>query len=244
MTRVVEVVALTHRGAVRAHNEDALVLGDLVVAGVDMSAPVRLTFTTSEPITLAVADGMGGHAGGRLASRRTVELLAAAPPSEASTTEVLTRILEVDTDLGRLARQRDGLREMGTTVAGLTVGAAERAWFAVGDSPVYQMRGRYLGRLSEDDVTMRNGTRALTAWLGPRAQGSVLAPQVGLADTDAGLRWLICSDGLSECVDVAEMEAVLAGSEDDVRAVADLWSAAMAASGHDNISVVLVTVRS
>ena len=64
---------------------------------------------------------------------------------------------------------------------------------------------------------------------------------MGVVDAGAPMRWLLCSDGLSDLVDVAEMERILRSESDEVRAVKALWVAAMNASGRDNISVVLVS---
>ena len=138
---------------------------------------------------------------------------------------------------------------MGTTVAGLVVGPDSCLWFNVGDSRVYRENGGYLGQLSRDDSPsafvegLVDGpaptTSVITQYLGgPGADGNV-HPHVGIVDP--GGRWLICSDGLSDLVEVAEMERILRAETDEVRAVKALWVAAMNASGRDNISVMLVS---
>jgi len=68
-------------------------------------------------------------------------------------------------------------------------------------------------------------------------------PHIGPVEPAARVRWLLCSDGLSDLVDVGEMERILRAESDEVRAVKALWVAAMNASGRDNISIVLVSVE-
>src|SRR5699024_808197 len=70
------VTALTHRGAVRPANEDAVVMGALTVAGANMTSPVRCVLPVGEPVILAVADGIGGQAAGEIASEHAVHRMA------------------------------------------------------------------------------------------------------------------------------------------------------------------------
>src|SRR6185437_1026168 len=74
--RVVATV-LTHRGAERAGNEDAVVVGTRTFAGVSNEHPDVVAVPLDHPVAVAVADGLGGHAAGEVASRMAVERLAA-----------------------------------------------------------------------------------------------------------------------------------------------------------------------
>src|SRR5438045_7105256 len=73
---LVEVVAFTHQGRVRAGNEDSLTVAGWV-SDVAMSAPRRSRHALAEPLLVAIADGMGGHAAGEVASRYAIKRLAA-----------------------------------------------------------------------------------------------------------------------------------------------------------------------
>src|SRR5260370_41770274 len=71
----IEVAAVSHKGRVRANNEDSITVAGWV-SDVEMSAPRRSRHELTEPLLFAVADGVGGHAGGEVASRYAVKGLA------------------------------------------------------------------------------------------------------------------------------------------------------------------------
>jgi serine/threonine protein phosphatase PrpC len=250
VTGPIRVTAMTHRGAVRQNNEDALVVGGFVASEVDLADPVTWQLDTTEPVVLAVADGLGGYGGGERAAAHAAHRLAAAGPGLTGAAEVEAVLVAISEEIEKLAAE-PGLAGMGTTVAGLVLGPDGHRWFNVGDSRVYQENGGYLGQLSRDDSPTalvdetRDGpaapTTLITQYLGgPGADGRV-RPRLGTVADSAPARWLICSDGLSDLVDVGEMEQILRRETDEVRAVKALWVAAMNASGRDNISILLVS---
>src|SRR5260370_41701584 len=83
----IEVAAVSHRGRVRANNEDSITVAGWV-SDVEMSAPRRSRHELAEPLLFAVADGMGGHAGGEVASRYAAKRLAGVRLSQ-SAAEIL-----------------------------------------------------------------------------------------------------------------------------------------------------------
>ncbi|HYS37654.1 MAG TPA: PP2C family serine/threonine-protein phosphatase [Pseudonocardiaceae bacterium] len=227
------VTALTHRGAIRTGNEDSLVVGGFTACGVDLADPVTLMLPMRDPVVVAVADGMGGHEAGEMASAHAVRSLAATSPKDAAQVEVVLR--RIDDDLTSACRDSPGLCGLGTTIAGVLIGSQEGHCFTVGDSRVYAEHGGYLAQLSVDD---RGPTGGLTQSLGGRSDGSALWPR--LAELPAGSRLLLCSDGLSDLVNADTIEKLLATSDEPARTVRALWVAAMNASGRDNITIVLV----
>jgi serine/threonine protein phosphatase PrpC len=129
---------------------------------------------------------------------------------------------------------------MGTTVVGVAL-AARVVWFNVGDSRLYRVAGG-LTQLSSDDVPPgpRDGT--ITQTLGGLwPPGEAIAPHVGAEPLAAPARYLLCSDGLTDMLDDAEIAACLGCTDAD--AVMRLFEAAMRAGGRDNISIVLVSVE-
>ncbi|MCD2187856.1 PP2C family protein-serine/threonine phosphatase [Actinomycetospora soli] len=241
MTATLDIAALTHRGALRKANEDCLLLGSLVAADVDLPEPVVMRLVVADAVTVALADGMGGHAGGQVASRTVVQLLASSPIKHAAVDSTRTRLADIDADLTDLAARRASLAEMGTTVAGVVADPATCVWFSVGDSRVFQIRAGYVAQLSTDDSAPSGTTKgALLSWLGPRPRGTLPTPAVEPLDRSDGVRWLLCSDGLSDVVGVTAMEDILRRTENDAEAVRGLFAAAMAASAPDNVSVVLI----
>jgi serine/threonine protein phosphatase PrpC len=231
------VVAMTHRGAVRPTNEDSVVVGPFTASGVDMPTPVVIELPLTAPAVVAVADGMGGHAAGEIASAHVVAGLSRArlpdgPERAADLTRCLTELH--DEVRGRAAAAPE-LTGMGTTVAGLVVAAAGVLWFGVGDSRVYREQGGFLTMVSTDDRAPGGG---LTQCLG--GAGDRPTPRVAALDGPLTGRLLVCTDGLSDLVALPDMEEVLARPGGSVRAVKALWVAAMNASGRDNVSIVLV----
>jgi serine/threonine protein phosphatase PrpC len=242
---------MTHRGAVRRNNEDALIVGGFVAAEVDLADPVTWQLDTTEPTVVAVADGLGGYGGGERASAHAAHRLASAGPGLAGADDVAAVLVAISEEIEKLATE-PALAGMGTTVAGLVLAPGGHLWFNVGDSRVYQENGGYLGQLSRDDSPtaaldeVRDGPTAppsvITQYLGGPAADGRVHPRLGTVADAAPARWLICSDGLSDLVDVVEMEHILRRESDEVRAVKALWVAAMNASGRDNISIMLVSI--
>ncbi len=236
MTAVLRVTAMTHRGAVREHNEDSLVVGAFTACGADMPDPVVWDVPLTAPVIVAVADGMGGHAAGELASAHAVRALAGQAPRDGAAIDAVLR--RIDGELLERARVDAGLAGMGTTVAGVVVAPDGVLRFGAGDSRVYLEHGGYLALISTDD---RGPSGGLTQYLGGRVDGSELSPAV--EPLAAAGRVLLCSDGLSDLVDLETMEQLLTGPGGSPRAVKALWAAAMNASGRDNITIALVELQ-
>ncbi|WP_416520560.1 PP2C family protein-serine/threonine phosphatase [Streptomyces achromogenes] len=241
------VTAMTHRGAVRDGNEDAFVIGTLTAAGVDTIDPVAVRLTVEEPTVVAVADGLGGHNAGEIAAALTVRRLAERAPRSTGVGELLR---EINAELYALAEANPACAGAGTTAVGLWLTPHRVFWFNVGDSRLYREEDGYLGQVSVDDSPVADWdgsgrvagrTNLVLQTLGGAACFEPVHPHTGTERYVPDSRWLICSDGLSDLVDVADMELILAENhEDDVRAVKALWVAAMNAGGQDNITALLV----
>jgi len=239
--------AFTHQGAVRAANEDCIAIGDWVTSE-PMAAPLVLERAIGAPLIAVVADGMGGHAAGEVASRIAAERLAALAARAGDEAGLADLLRDVNAELFEAMREQPRLRGMGTTVAGVVIAPAGSLVFNVGDSRVYRIEGSALVQLSTDDTpgpkladgrTAACTTALLTQSLGGWHDPDGITPHV-LSVPLAG-RYLICSDGLSDLVDPEAIAAHV--GDDDVASVTALFEAAMAAGGGDNISIVLARVR-
>ena len=230
----VTVTALTHRGAVRAENEDAFVAGPIVACS-SMTHPAICTLPTVEPVVVAVADGIGGQVAGEIASEHVARRLAEVGGRLQTLEHVRELLHALDEEVQDHAAQHAEFAGMGTTIAGVVVSpAGGHVWFNVGDSRVYRVDGARLVQVSEDD-SPPGGSSFITQSLGGRSSG-VITPHLG---AEAGTAWLLCTDGLTDLVPAGEIEKVLAGAGSDEAAVYALWQVAMGAGGKDNISVVL-----
>lgn len=143
------------------------------------------------------------------------------------------------------------LAAMGTTVAGLVLLPDRAVAFNVGDSRVYQVTPDGLRRVSVDDSPPlppgRRTTSVVTQTLGGSLGLTFVEPHVRAAPLAAGDRYLVCSDGLTDPVPEEELAALLARPHDgsdraDGRAAFELWKAAIAAGGPDNITLALVRI--
>ena len=234
---LVEVNALTHRGKVRPNNEDSITVAGWV-SDVAMDAPRRSRHDLNAPVLVAVADGMGGHVGGEIASRYAIKRLSEL--SNGGSQAVAERLDAIHTELYAAMDASPSLLGMGTTVAGLLLGPAQAVWFNVGDSRLYAVRDGRLHQLSVDDVPPGPRTGLLTQALGGFPDSLPIAPHIAEASLHAPSRWLLCSDGLTDMLPDGEIEELLGQADEE--ALRSLFARAMGAGGLDNISIILASV--
>lgn len=227
-------------GRVRTGNEDAFV---------------------AEPMVLGVADGMGGHQAGEVASAIAVRTLLdrlgqGAPDVEAS----LAAVVEANTAIFNGARNNTEQRGMGTTLTAMIVLADDDpvrrfVLLNVGDSRTYLLRGGRLRRVTIDHSYVQElvSTGHITeaeAHTHPRR--NIVTRALGIEATVRvdtwvlpfvkGDRYLLCSDGLVDEVDDREIAKVMTANKDPQRAAQALVDAANSHGGRDNTTVVVVDV--
>ena len=208
----------------------------------------------------AVADGLGGHQGGEVASAAAVEPLAAldgrefAEPAEAAEA-LTTAIREGNSAILERAAGDPGLWGMGTTVTAAALAGDRHLQLAhVGDSRAYLLRDGSLEQLTTDHTVVgelvRRG-RLTPAQAAVHPERSILTRAVGLdpripvdtpdpVELQAGDQVLLCSDGLTEAVDEDRIAELLSAEADGNAACQALIDAANTAGGPDNITVVLL----
>jgi len=239
MPSYARITAFTHRGRVRAQNEDTIVVGDWVSV-VDMPGPEQTRHELSAPLVCAIADGMGGHNAGEVASRYAARRLAAEPAELIDARSAAAALRAIDSELYRAMAADDDLRGMGTTVVGIVL-APRLVWFNVGDSRLYRCENGRLAQMSIDDTPPGRRSGLLTQSLGGSLVRQEISPHVGEQPLTSGARFLLCSDGLTDMLDPAEIEECMA--QPDVDAVVMLFQRAMHAGGVDNISIVIANVE-
>lgn len=231
----------TDPGRVRDRNEDALL-------------------QRSERALFAVADGMGGHAAGDVASRIAVDVLdehTLSTGSDIGGDELAAGIRAAHEAILRAARADDALQGMGTTLTALRLREDGSCVVAhVGDSRAYRYRDGALEQLTRDQTWVQDQVDAgmltpeqarthpfaamITCALG--IEGVDLDVQVLEPDCRPGDVFLLCSDGLTSPLPDHEVSAVLERTPDLDEAAAALVEAANAAGGPDNITVALVRI--
>ncbi len=235
-----EHFGITDPGKVRQNNEDSLLVGE-----------------GTDPSLFAVADGVGGSEAGEVASGITVEALKELDP-EASFD---TAVQEANQRILTAVQRDEKLSGMGTTVVAVRfTGSQEEPTAEVahgGDSRAYLLRGGELKPLTEDHSLVaelvRSGdlTRAQAA---EHPQKNLITRALG-ADEDievdtmvlpiqAGDRFLLCSDGLSDMLPEDRISEILSEPSQDPEGPArQLLSEALEAGGSDNVTIVLVDVK-
>jgi protein phosphatase len=207
---------------------------------------------------LVVADGMGGHEAGELASAATVAAVAAAVSASVGTDEVLNQLAEAVITSGEyiadvVASNRD-LAGMGTTMTVVALREDRIAMAHVGDSRAYVYRDSELQQMTKDhtfvqtlvdsgEITAEEASVHPRRNLMMRAIDGIHAVEVDLSvrETREGDRYLLCSDGLCGVIDAVEIAKCLS-HEDLTQSVTLLIDAAMSAGAPDNITVVVADV--
>jgi serine/threonine protein phosphatase PrpC len=239
------VTALSHAGLVRDHNEDSLVIGSWTLCAAQTETPQGLVFPIGTPLVVAVADGLGGHPAGDVASSVVVRTLASAGPTLDSEEAVRGAVHACNRAVYAAAEDQPSFTAMGTTVAGVVVTADQVFTFNVGDSRVYMFGPDGLQQTSVDDnpplAPGQDYTSIVTQTLGGGPTFTAVDPHVSAKQQASDVRWLACTDGLSDFVPASTLSELL-GKYDDGRAVFELWKAAMTAGGLDNVTIALVRV--
>jgi len=235
VTLALRYAVRSDRGLVRGNNEDSVYAG---------------------PRLLAIADGMGGHAAGEVASKIAVaavehldedrpvgDLLAALRRAVEDANQRISDAISVDSEL-------DG---MGTTLTALRFTGGQVGLVHVGDSRAYLLRGEHLAQITHDDTYVQSlvDSGKLTAEEAshhPRKSvilralmGADVDPDVSIREARAGDRYLLCTDGLSDVVTAPTLLEAL--SEGDPQECADrLVELALRGGGPDNVTCIVADV--
>jgi protein phosphatase len=241
----------------RPLNQDQFLIADLASARRrDGGAP---NGSRTESL-LAVADGMGGHPSGEVASLLAVRVVVGellhSPIDGANPLERLERALAAgDEALHRASERRNDLARMGTTLTAAWWVSPMLYFAHVGHSRLYLLRGGRLSRLTRDHTlavgmieagferaTVGRYEHVLTQALGGDQEG--VEPEGGCRRLSAGDTLLLCTDGLAQGLDDDEIARILEPARPAREAAAALVEAALAADDHDNLTALVARVTS
>ena len=246
----VRAAGLSDVGRTRAHNEDSF------------------TFDLERGFFL-VADGMGGHGNGEIASSLTIEAASdylrqseengsiEAAGGASATSRTLRSAIEAGHErVVRAVSEDEGLTGMGTTVVGLMVGPQSVSVAHVGDSRAYLLRDEKLYLVTEDHTWVNEQVRAgylsqdqarshplksvVTRAVGGEHDVDVDVQEIEVAPGD---RFLLCSDGLTTMLSDEEIHSHLAAEESLEDRCAALVHHANTRGGVDNITVILLDIE-
>ncbi|MFF4359219.1 PP2C family protein-serine/threonine phosphatase [Streptomyces sp. NPDC001604] len=242
----VAVSAVSHPGLLRERNEDSLVVGPWTLCATVTESPQTLVFPLGTPLVVAVADGLGGHPGGDVASALVARRIASVGPALDDEDAVRAALNACNRAVYQAAAEGSELTAMGTTVAGIVVRPGSLLIFNVGDSRVLAASRDGLRQVSVDDspplAPGRRTTSLVTQCLGGSPDYRAVSPHVTTAPHSPGDRYLVCTDGLTDPLTTDVIEELLR-DHDDGRAAFELWKAAIEAGGPDNITLAVVRVE-
>src|SRR5713226_1808956 len=210
------------------------------------------------PHLLAIADGMGGHAAGEVASAVAIATLA---PLDADTAGIdmlqalADAIAQANAELRQIARADPSTEGMGTTLTALLWSGDEVALCHIGDSRAYLLRDDEYHRITHDHTLVQSlvdegkltpeaaASHPQRSLVMRALQSSIPAePDLAMLKAKVGDRYLLCSDGLSDVVSDETVQKTLTQLTDLDEAVGKLIDLAIRSGGPDNITCVLADV--
>ena len=266
----VKTFGITDRGRVRPSNEDQFLIAELTKAMRIWQTSLTedsAQFGDEHGHLFLVADGMGGHQGGKHASAlavvaiqqftlNTLKWFFDANPQEAQRVlaQFQTALREADAVVREEAAEHRELKGMGTTVTMAYHLDAQLCVVHVGDSRAYICRDNRLhqltrdhtlvgelvrsGALQEEEVAGHRFRHVITNVVGGNEAG--VKVEAHALEVHAGDRLLLCSDGLTEMVSNEAIAATLQAEREPEAACLSLLAQANEAGGRDNITVVIV----
>ncbi|MBV2364294.1 Stp1/IreP family PP2C-type Ser/Thr phosphatase [Streptomonospora nanhaiensis] len=238
MTIALRYAAYSDVGCLREGNEDSAYAG---------------------PYLLAVADGMGGHAGGEIASAIAISTLMTldedVPTTEAMVGSLQQAVEHANNLLAQRVKEEPRLENMGTTLTAMLWSGARVAMIHVGDSRAYLLRGDEFGQITHDHTlvqTLVDEGKITEEEVATHPQRSLLLraldgrsqvdPDISISEARVGDRYLLCSDGLSGVVSPETIRETLATERNPDAAARRLIDLANRGGGPDNITAVVADV--
>ncbi|EMY78144.1 stage II sporulation protein E [Leptospira weilii serovar Ranarum str. ICFT] len=249
---IINYFGITEKGNFRSHNEDSMYVSGEIVAGT-VSGSFSSSGVRESPLILALADGMGGHISGEIASRMTLEKLAwteraIQPLEELSRSGWQSLFGIINHEINDHAKAT-GKLGMGATLVGILFGKRKALVFNMGDSRAYHFSHKGIRKITVDHSFAgpiggnQNSRSYITSCIG----GGTADLQMDLFDItnslSAGDRILLCTDGLTDVIKIDDLEEILKNSSNVKEACYHLSEEANLRMTKDNTSVIVIEVR-
>ncbi|MFP5021146.1 PP2C family protein-serine/threonine phosphatase [Pseudonocardia phyllosphaerae] len=236
MTLVLRYSARSDRGLVRQNNQDAVYAG---------------------PRLLALADGMGGHAAGEVASSLVISALAPLDedvPGDDLLAELRDATHEGNDAISRHVAEAPDLEGMGTTLTAILFAGSRLGMVHVGDSRAYLLRHGEFHQITKDDTFVQSlidegriteeeaHTHPQRSLLLRAITGQDVDPSLSIREARAGDRFLLCSDGLSGPVSDETLQHTLEDYADPRECADRMIELALRGGGPDNITCIVADV--
>jgi PPM family protein phosphatase len=235
MTLVLRYAARSDRGLVRSNNQDSVYAG---------------------PRLLALADGMGGHAAGEVASKVVIAALAPLDddePGDDLLGQLRDAVIAGNGAISELVQSDPDLDGMGTTLTAVLFAGSRLGMVHIGDSRAYMLRNGTFTQITHDDTFVQSlidegriteeeaATHPQRSLLLRALTGHEVEPRLMVREARPGDRYLLCSDGLSGVVSMETLDEAI--RIPDPQACADrMIELALKGGGPDNVTVVIADV--
>lgn len=245
----ITLTAASRIGCIRSNNEDMVLAYDTFVRS-DVYCTEFLTENTDR-FVIALADGMGGHRAGEVASEQVLDSLKffiSDIPQGLSIGEfdetMIVWLQSINNNINRQGRADSALLEMGTTLVGVIYYGGKYFWINCGDSRLYRLRDGKLVQITTDHSLSnargeKKHSNIITNCIGAGCKNSYLDIFEFTADFKQGDIYMLCSDGLNDMVPNATIEQLM----NEGCTANDLCEAAIEAGGYDNVSVCMFHVE-
>jgi Serine/threonine protein phosphatase len=249
-----EAACYSHIGNLRSNNQDNFLFSGTILpadnhgSGDVMSQQGDLTAHRC----FAVLDGMGGEANGEQAAFLAAQTLQINEPSlqQNPMEELKHSCLQANERICQASTSFGGGR-MGSTAA-IALFYENQGWFCnVGDSRIFRLRDSILTQISEDhtdanlmhELGISGRKPHLTQHLGIWPDEMELEPYITSFPIEAGDQYLLCSDGLTDMVQLQELTKYLSGEASSSDAVGQLAELALINGGRDNVTIIICQIK-
>ena len=248
----INIEYITNIGLVRDHNEDALLINEMLLSNISMESSETIRIE-ADKVLCVVADGMGGHNMGEVASKFVLGKLKNSMDALCDEASILLKLREIKSDLDHYAQENIKYINMGTVIAGVLIIEGKAYLFSIGDCRVYANSFGYANQLSRDhslvyalydsgEITydeIRTHPKkhiVTSAFIANEDQilESIYIKEIDSDVVKSGL--LILSDGAWEPLETKEIEECLASKN----IVESLKSKILQIDAKDNFSVIYI----
>jgi protein phosphatase len=249
----IEFIGLTDKGRIRDHNEDSYLANGKIFTSLDRGGDKSITQVevTNSLLIFAVADGMGGHEGGEVASNMALELLKekiVSLPEENTIEFIRNTFQEIHTEVLKMGREMDK-NGMGTTLTGCIFWNTKFYVFNIGDSRVYRFRGDYIAQLTRDhslreetgDDTLQKNI--ITSCIG----GGVEEVRIDVTDFSSkiaeGDLFFLMSDGIVDSLTDDDLETSFQKRDLSIRdTLSEILELSLEKGSTDNVTGIIIRI--
>lgn len=243
-----DITSVSNIGCVRSQNEDMILVDSHFVRDSEFSTQVSLNHT--DRYLVAIADGMGGHNRGDVASSdtlRNLQYFFSDIPEELNASDFNEAMVEwldsINNFVASKGRADEQFKGMGTTLVGLAYYYGDFYSMNCGDSRLYRLRHGELIQLTTDHslnnmLGSEKHTNIITNCIGGGSKTSYL-DLIRMTDVQSGDVYMLCSDGLSDMISDHVIAQMLTAGADATA----LCGAAIDAGGYDNVSCCVITLK-